>query len=163
MAFKLKPRAQSTTLAPIYKFTAVGQSVEGVYQGQRQGKAGFAPLLIIGETAISAKKQLVDDFANIPVGALVRVTFQGKVNTKGGKTFNTFDVEVDEDAGQTLPAGTSAVNMVPVGEDYATLAAKLTLTPNGGTLKKAIEDMFPEPAVRLEKVKTALRERGVAV
>jgi hypothetical protein len=154
MAFKLKPRAQSGTLAPIYKFTAPGQSVEGIYQGQRQGKAGYAPLLIIGETAISAKKQLLDDFASIPVGALVRVTFKGKVNTTGGKTFNTFDVEVDEE-GTAAPAVST--------DDYATLAAKLTLTPNGGALKKAIEDMFPEPAVRLEKVKTALRERGVAV
>jgi hypothetical protein len=158
MAFKLKPRAQGGAFPPIYKFTAVGQSVEGIYQGQRQGKAGYAPLLVIGETAISAKKQLVDDFANIPVGALVRVTFKGKVNTTGGKTFNTFDVEVDEEGFQQH----GTVAPAPVGsDDYATLAAKLTFTPNGGVLKKAIEDMFPEPAVRLEKVKTALRERGV--
>ena len=47
-----------------------------------------APLLIIGETAIASKKQLTDDFASIPVGALVRVTFKGKVNLAGGKTFN---------------------------------------------------------------------------
>src|SRR5229473_3341157 len=92
MAFKLKPRAQSGSLAPIKKFVNVGESVEGIYHGQRQGKAGYPPLLIIGETAIASKKQLTDDFATIPVGALERVTFKGKVNLAGGKTFNTFDV-----------------------------------------------------------------------
>jgi len=160
MAFKLKPRAQSGTLAPIFKFTTVGESVEGIYHGRRQGKAIYKPLILIGDKAVKPSKQLEDDFANIPLGALVRVTFQGKVNISGGKTFNTFDVEVDEDgstAGAPAPAG------APSGDDYATLAAKLTLTPNGGALKKAIEDMFPEPAVRLEKMKAALRARGVAV
>jgi hypothetical protein len=160
MAFKLKPRAQSGTLAPIKKFVTPGESVEGVYHGQRQGKAGYPPLIIIGETAIASKAQLARDFATIPVGALVRVTFTGKINLAGGKTFNTFDVEVDED-------GSTAGALAPVGatssDDYATLAAKLTLTPNGSSLKKAIEDMFPAPAVRLEKVKAALAERGVSV
>src|SRR5216683_2851938 len=98
MSFKLKPRAQSGSLAPIKKFVNAGESVEGIYHGQRQGKAGYPPLLIIGETAIASKAQLVRDFATIPVGALVRVTFTGKINLVGGKTFNTFDVEVDEDA-----------------------------------------------------------------
>src|SRR5882724_2003589 len=127
MAFKLKPRAQNGTLAPIKKFVNPGESVEGIYHGVRQGKSGYPPLLIIGETAIASKKQLTDDFASIPVGALVRVTFKGKVNINGDKTMNTFDVEVDED-GVNTPGVPGFASAHAATDDYATLAAKLTLT-----------------------------------
>ena len=150
MAFKLKSRGD---LAPIKKFKEVGESVEGVYYGKRQGKVGYPPLIRIGDVAIAMKKQLEDYFNEIPVGSLVRVTFLGKVDIKGGKTMNNFEVSVDDEGGTAPPT---------IGPSYEDLAAKLALTPGGASMRKAIEDMFPDPVARLERVRAALTERGVA-
>jgi DNA-binding protein YbaB len=135
MTFKLKARTGGDQ--PIKKFTTVGEVVEGVYHGRRQGDPKYKPLILIGDVALTPKKQLEDHFADIRVGTLVRVTFLGKIDIKGGKTMNTFSVEVDEDVTPT--------------EDYATLAAQLS-----PAVRRAIEDMFTDPAQRLERVKAAL-------
>lgn len=151
MAFKLKSRPGGPDgLVPIKKFTTVGESVEGIYRGKRQGKPGYPPLLIIGDVAIPTKKQLEDYFQDMPIGALVRVTFKGKVDIKGGKTMNTFEVEVDEGGETTLDSLKETLR----AKDYETLAAKLP-----PAVRKAIEDMFPDPATRLARVQAALAQK----
>jgi hypothetical protein len=109
----------SGSLAPIKKFTTVGEAVEGVYHGKSQGKAGYPPLYLVGDVALPEKAQLKKDFAEITVGTYVKVQFQGKVAIEGGKTKNLFHV-FKKPAGAPAPAPATA----PVA-DIAAMRAKL--------------------------------------
>jgi hypothetical protein len=82
--------------SPILKWNSVGQSVEGVYKGTREGK--FGPLAIVqtsgGETACATNKVLLDGIAKegIQVGGRLRIEYLGKKKSQNGYEYKDFKV-----------------------------------------------------------------------
>lgn len=148
MAFQLRQKAERKGLAPIHKFTKVGEQIEGVYKGVHQGKQGYRPLVAIGDVVITQTAQIEQYFADIPEGSYVWVTFQGKVAFKD-KTVNNFDVEFALPEGAATPEAVKAAT-----EEYTALAAQLP-----EPIRRAVEGMFQDPAARLERVKQILAEK----
>ena len=104
-------------------------------------------------------------------GVMVEFVFKGKGTTKGGQTYNDIDVFVDSpEPNPTTPPATSAVarpaDVVPAGtaSDYDVLVAKLTLSnPRGAAaMVTALEGLYPDVAVRTEKMRATLKEQGIA-
>lgn len=51
--------------------------------------------------AVWAKGILEQQLNNLPVGAIVRITYKGKVKTKKGNMANSFDLEFDQESVDT--------------------------------------------------------------
>ena len=82
---------------PILKWTQAGQTVEGVYKGQREGK--FGPLMIVdtpqGEAVYGAKAVLVRKLKEVQPGWRVRITYLGKKRSAAGTEYGDFSVQYD--------------------------------------------------------------------
>ena len=82
---------------PIKKWTTVGQTVEGVYLGTREGK--FGPLVIIetkdGEEAYGQKSVLKRKLEALMPGDLVKIEYLGKRRSQAGTEYGDFNVWMD--------------------------------------------------------------------
>ena len=83
--------------SPIHKWNSVGQTVEGVYKGTREGK--FGPLAIVqtsgGETACATSKLLMDKLKGLQPGDLVKIEYLGKKKGQSGYEYKDFLVFMD--------------------------------------------------------------------
>jgi len=83
--------------SPILKWNSVGQSVEGVYKGTREGK--FGPLAIVqtsaGETACATSKLLMDRLKGLVAGDIVKIEYLGKKKGQSGYEYKDFQVFMD--------------------------------------------------------------------
>ena len=84
--------------SPIMKWNSVGQTVEGVYRGQRNGK--FGPLTVVqtdsGEMVYGTKAVLGRKLADVSVGDRVRIEYLGKRQSEQGREYGDFRVLVDK-------------------------------------------------------------------
>src|ERR1044072_382640 len=98
-----RPRSSS----PIQKWQAIGQSVEGEYQGLRDGKFGklMSIMTPMGEVVYGANFFLVErlERAGIKVGDQVKVEYIAKRKSASGREFGTFKVYGDDGAATTVP------------------------------------------------------------
>ena len=89
---------------PIQKWTQAGQTVEGVYKGQREGK--FGPLMIVdtaqGEVVYGSKAVLARKLKEVRPGWRVRITYLGKRRSASGTEYGDFSVQYD-DTGMSAP------------------------------------------------------------
>lgn len=106
------------------------------------------------------------------LGVMVEIVFKGKIALKGGQTYNDLDVFVDspEPEPQSRPtaAGTTPTT-VPASSggtasEYDILIAKLQLSnPRGAVaMVSALEGLYPDIAIRTEKLRATLKEQGIA-
>ncbi len=107
-------------------------------------------------------------------GVMVEIVFKGKIALKGGQTYNDIDVFVDSPEPEPRPTAAPATAPVsapaaPAGapsgaSEYDVLIAKLQLSnPRGAAaMVTALEGLYPDVAVRTEKLKATLREQGIA-
>jgi hypothetical protein len=83
--------------SPILKWNSVGQTVEGVYKGTREGK--FGPLAIVltsgGEVACGTSKLLMDKLKGLVAGDLVKIEYLGKKKGQSGYEYKDFQVFMD--------------------------------------------------------------------
>ena len=107
-------------------------------------------------------------------GVMVEFVFKGKGTTKGGQTYNDIDVFVDSPEpepgrpttavpGAGAATGTTAPASSGGASEYDVLVAKLTLSnPRGAAaMVTALEGLYPDLAVRTEKLRATLKEQGV--
>lgn len=85
-------------LGNFVKWETEGQSLEGIWKGQHDGK--FGPLGDI-ETADGLKTfplhtALLNQTENFKEGCLIRIEYKGKSTSKQGREFKAFDVWLDE-------------------------------------------------------------------
>ena len=84
--------------SPIMKWNSVGQTVEGVYRGQRNGKYG--PLTVVqtdsGELVYGTKAVLGRKLADVSVGDRIRIEYLGKRQSEQGREYGDFRVLVDK-------------------------------------------------------------------
>lgn len=80
-----------------------GSVLEGIYQSSEviTGKFGEQVKYIIakadGETvAVAGTASIMQQFANVPEGSLVRITYKGIDTTKSGNTVKVYEVEYDD-------------------------------------------------------------------
>ena len=101
MAFK-----KAINITPIWnnKDLAEGGVIEGVYLTKETmtGKYGVQSKYVIAlsddeKISIVGTASIDAQFANVPVGSMVRVTYKGKTTTKTGNTVKVFDVEYDDE------------------------------------------------------------------
>jgi hypothetical protein len=139
-----KEIAGNQNRGPIYKWQTVGQSLEGVYLGTREGatfdggrrsKLGVIVLETGVQTAFALPTALAMRVADLAPGSQVRITYTGTQKGNQPMPFKTFKVEVDDgsDGMGAVPApasrhGASAgATGAPVGPaDLADLKAALT-------------------------------------
>lgn len=105
-------------------------------------------------------------------GVMVELVFKGKGQTKGGQAYNDIDVFVDSPEPEPKPAGASAPSAPALpasasggtASDYDVLIAKLQLSnPRGAVaMVSALEGLYPDIAVRTEKLRATLKEQGIA-
>jgi hypothetical protein len=78
-----------------FKWDTPGQSLEGLWQGQREGKFGQLGTISTASGNVTfplhtALEMLLD---GMPDGTLVRIVFTGKqMNARSGREFKAFDV-----------------------------------------------------------------------
>lgn len=159
---QFQPRQKVLTgQTPIHKFTTKGEVVEGVYKGKRQLNAQYKPLYQVGDKLIAASKVVEDaiELTPIPVGAYVWVTWNGKVNIKGGKTLNDIEIEF------ALPEGAGEAAQKPPAkpsEDPALVAEYERLAAGAApSIRKAVDSMFPDLASRIAKFKSLVPTAAV--
>lgn len=151
----------------------------GSYKGQPT-----TTVLLKGEDGVDFKVPGSANIANSGLyneqpGVMVEIVFKGKGTTKGGQTYNDIDVFVDSPEPEPRPttaAGASptaaassaagAAGTVPTkapASDYDVLIAKLQLSnPRGAAaMVTALEGLYPDVAVRTEKLRATLKEQGI--
>lgn len=150
----------------------------GSYKGQPT-----TTVLLKGEDGVDFKVPGSANIANSGLyneqpGVMVEIVFKGKGTTKGGQTYNDIDVFVDSPEPEPRPtsagapsttnppAPTSAAGTVPTkapASDYDVLIAKLQLSnPRGAAaMVTALEGLYPDVAVRTEKLRATLKEQGI--
>jgi hypothetical protein len=153
-----------------------GTKIEGVFMKLRQGQQNYTPLASIktetGIIDVPAPYKLRELLEPVQPGAYVWITHTGKIQLKGGKTMNTFEVDYDNDyakgapapLAQSVAAGPAAPTSAPASE-YDVLLAKLSVAnPKGAAaIASALVQMYPDEAVRLQKLQETLKQQGVAV
>ncbi len=122
-------------------------------------------------------------FTQEEIGTRVMVEFEGKARTAGGKPFNKLSYRVDKGgpsaplaaAGAPTPsqaassatgsaAATAPTTTVPAYEYDKLLAALRASNPKGAVaIEGAMETIYPDPAVRTEKLRETLEQQGVVV
>lgn len=111
---------------------------------------------------------------NEPAGVMVELVFKGKAKGKSGLQYNDIDVFVDspEPDPSARPTAAPTAGATPTtaapgttapASDYDTLIATLQLAnPKGAAaMIQALTNLYPDPAVRIEKLRAALKEQGV--
>jgi hypothetical protein len=97
--------------SPVLKWNSVGQTVEGIYRGQREGKYG--PLLVIqtpnGEVVYGVKAVLKRKLQGIEPGDRIKIEYLGKRKGQSGVEYGDFQVFVDT-AGSSHKQAVNVVN-----------------------------------------------------
>ena len=88
------------------KWTEDGQTIEGIWRGQKDGTYG--PLGLVdadkGRVSFPLHTALLQRVENIKVGAEIRIEYVGKQQTKDGKrTFKAFNVFVADPENEEVP------------------------------------------------------------
>lgn len=91
---------KKTDLKPILKPTELPKTgLKGVFGGTKtiNGKRGPFTIHKIGDRALYDATDLGKKLALVSEGTTVQIKFKGKVQLKNGRSFNQFEVLVDED------------------------------------------------------------------
>ena len=82
----------------LIRWQTTGQTLEGTYRGQKDGKYGPLGLMETpgGVQTFAMPTVLVDRFRLIPHDALVKIVYLGKQEGKTGQAFHAFNVFVDD-------------------------------------------------------------------
>jgi hypothetical protein len=150
--FQPRQKAVSSGQTPIHKFTTKGEVVEGVFKGRKQLNPAYRPLVQVGDVLVTATTRIEEAFETIPVGAYVWITWNGKIEIKGGKTLNDFDVDFALPEGEVTGSGpatqAAAAPSDALKAEYEVLAAGVS-----PAVRKAVESMFPDLTARIAKLK----------
>lgn len=85
------------------KFEKKGQQFEGYYIGSKKVKSdyGMSSLHVFqcddGNIGMWGSSKLDAKLANVPLGHMTYVTYEGKVKIPGGKTMHKYDVDFDDE------------------------------------------------------------------
>ena len=81
-----------------YKFTEVGQTLEGTWQGTRAGKFGENGTVDTPTGIhIFSLNAALKDLIGVPKGTGVKIVYMGKETAKNGNEFKAYKVFVEED------------------------------------------------------------------
>lgn len=101
---KYKTLDTTGSSSEVFKFENVGDSVEGIYKGNKEvtTKMGQSKIHTLttkkGDVGIWGNSVLNSNLGSkVPVGSQVRITFSGKMRSpKSGFWFNNFTIEIAE-------------------------------------------------------------------
>ena len=96
-------RKMRQVTADFQKWEDEGASIEGSFQGTEEVTTEIGPMkvgLLLQEDGVPIRfvmgEGLQRDFAEIIPPMFVNITFKGKIQTSGGKSFNRFTVLVED-------------------------------------------------------------------
>ena len=147
--------------------------IHGTYEGKPTIQAA-----IVGDDGVTRTIKVSTGlqsagFTQEEIGTRVMVEFEGKARTAGGKPFNKLSYRVDKSgvipasvptSAPAAPAAATAPTTVPASEYDKLLAALRASNPKGAAaIEGAMETIYPDPAVRTEKLRETLKQQGVVV
>lgn len=82
-----------------YKFTEVGQVLEGIWRGTKTGKFGENGVVETpdGVRHVFTLSAMLKDLLKVPEGVWVKITFLGMRQSKAGNPYRHFQTLVDAD------------------------------------------------------------------
>jgi hypothetical protein len=147
--------------------------IHGTYEGKPTIQAA-----IVGDDGVTRTIKVSTGlqsagFTQEEIGTRVMVEFEGKGRTAGGKPFNKLSYRVDKGSAAPSPAPAPAAHAAPAqglvvggnASEYDKLIAALRVSnPKGASaIEGAMETIYPDPAVRTEKLRETLKQQGVVV
>ena len=159
MAFvEIGGEGSGQTRPPIQKWQTIGQTVEGVYRGQREGKYG--PLVVIqtpaGEVVYGAKAVLKSKLTTVKVGDLVRIEYLGKRKSAAGTEYGDFKVMVD-----SQPQGNQSATPPPVDQAEFDRLAGLIRAAKGDVIANAMASAAKFTGDPVGSLRSAMDQLGV--
>jgi len=159
MAFK---RKADSSQGEQFKFSAIGDSITGVYLGSHDFEGDYGPTkkhlfkTDSGIKVIFGKKQLTELLAGEKTGQLMRVTYDSdKKMAKGRAPLQLYTVDIDDEYQASEDEVTEAVAAAEEGEDYdAEDEAEVETAPVKAKPRAAAPDASRQAAVQ------ALLNRG---
>jgi hypothetical protein len=179
MAFREVSRLQGSG---VKKWDTVGDSIEGIYRGMKNGKtfSGNSQPSKLGQievggtvVIIGAPTVLASSLSeNVGLGDVVRITYLGKERGKNGAEYKNFRVEIDSGS-EEIHDGVNVVSenkfstpSTPVTGDYQTLVALLTAKVGADTARlmgDMLNSGYPDLDKRTNALKSLLKQQGVQV
>lgn len=170
----------------VMKWTTLGQSVQGRVVGYKNGrvfptlkgpKQSRLLILDVGngvQTAVPLPSDLSDDKQieyNAKPGSFVKITLAEFVKTNQPQPYKKFELLVDDGTDgpapqqpSQQPATSAASASAPASYDNLAALLSAKVGPAAATpMLNALQQLYPDPAVRLENLKQTLRANGVAV